>query len=173
MRYVTAVILNVLVPGAGLVLLGRAWTGLIAALLFAICAELAVCGMMISPAGIPAWITIATGVLAAGTWLLGQGMLRDRIGTLRNPSLPHELATLRHEAAEAITHGDLLEAKGLLRLTMDLDLGATDTLVMWAQLMTLLGRFREARRAWNRVARSRDERFRRQSIEALQRLPHY
>jgi hypothetical protein len=172
MPFVTAVILNVLAPGAGLILLGRAWTGLVVALLFAVCAELALCGVAISPAGVPAWLTLSTGVLAAGTWLLGQGMLRDRIRTLRNPSLSRELEDLRHEAAEAMTRGDLLEAEGLLRLAGDLDLGSVETMVLWAQLMTMLGRFAESRHAWRRVMRSGDERFIREAVGAIQRLPN-
>jgi len=171
MRFVTAVIFNVLVPGAGLILLGRAWTGLVAALLFAVCAELAVCGVVISPAGIPLWLTVTTGILAAGTWVLGQGMLADRIRTLRNPSLPQELEALRREAAEAMARGDLLEAKGVLRLAADLDLGATETLALWARLMTLLGRFRDARRAWVRVSGSGEDRFVREAIDAIRQLP--
>ncbi len=171
MRFLAAIVMNMLVPGAGLILLGRAWTGLTTAVLFAICAELALCGVLISPAGIPAWLTVAAGALAGATWLLGQWMLRDRLGVLRNPSLPRELETLRQDALRAIERGDLMEAQGLLRLALDLDPDAVETLVVWAELMTLLGRFRESRRAWRRVERCGESAYTRQAVQALARLP--
>jgi hypothetical protein len=171
MRFLVATILNVFAPGSGLMLLGHAWTGLIAAVLFAICAEVALVGVLLSPGGVPGWLTISTGALAAGTWVLGQWMLRDRIGVLRSPSLGHELQALRQEASEAIARGDLLEARDLLRIAADLDLDSAETMVLWAQLMMLLGRFRESRRAWKRILRTGDERFVREAITAIERLP--
>lgn len=171
MRFITAIILNVLVPGSGLVLLGRARAGLVAAVLFAICAELALCGVLIAPAAIPAWLTVAAGAMAAGTWLLGQWMLKDRLGTLRNPAFSHELETIRTDAVDAIERGAMVEAMGLLKIALDIDPDATETVVLWARLMTLLGRFNESRRAWHRVLRRRDDRFSREAITALERLP--
>jgi len=171
MRFALPVIVNVLAPGAGLILLGRFWTGLVLALLFGVCGELAICGALISPGGVPAWITAAAGALAAGAWLLGQWMLRDRIATLRDPALQQELAVLRNQAAEAVARGDLAEARGLLRIALEIDPDDVDTLVTWARLMTLLGRFDQSHKAWQRVACSGDERYRREAVEAIEKLP--
>ncbi len=171
MRFVTAAILNILAPGAGLILLGRAWPGLVTVVLFAICAEMAVWGVLISPAGVPGWLTLGAAALAAGTWLLGQWMLRDRLGTLRNPSLGRELEALRHEADAAVERGDLAEARGLLRLALDLDPDSPATVRQWARLMTLLGRFRESRRAWEHLIHVGDEPARREAVQAIEKLP--
>lgn len=171
MRFPAAIFFNLLAPGAGLILLGRSWTGLITVLLFAVCGELAVCGVLVSPAGIPGSVTTIAGALAGGTWLLGQWMLYDRIRTLRNPSLVNELAALRGEAAAAVARGDMAEARGLLRLALDLDPDSIPTLRQWAEISTLLGRFREARRAWKHVARTGDAQTVREAVRALEKLP--
>lgn len=64
--------LNVIVPGSGLVLRRREWLGLLLSLVFAICANLAVAGWLVAPAAVPRWLTILAALLAVGSWLFAQ-----------------------------------------------------------------------------------------------------
>lgn len=171
MRFLAAVILNVVMPGAGLIVLGRPRTGLISAVLFTVSAETAVAGALLAPAMIPPWLLIGSGVMAGATWLMAQWMLRDRISTLRDPALQHELDLLRQQATEAIERSELQDARGILHIARNIDPDSVDTMVLWARLTTALGRFRDSRRTWEHVARSGDPRFRREAINALEKLP--
>lgn len=171
MRFILAILLNVIMPGTGLIVLGRLRTGLLSALLFTVCGELAVCGVFLSPGSIPPVVTIGSGAVAAGAWLLAQWMLKDRIGTLRDPALQHELAILREQAMAAIDRKEWQDAQGLLHIAMNIDPDSAETMVLWARLVTALGRFREGRKAWKRVINSGHEQYRREAITTLERLP--
>jgi hypothetical protein len=171
MRFLAAIALNLLMPGAGLIALGRLWTGLLAAVLYTICAGAAIVGSLLAPASVPVALTIGGGGLAGATWLLAQWMLWDRLRTLRDPALASELAVLRAQATTAIERNDLQEARGLLAIALSIDPDALDTVVLWARLSAALGRFREARRAWRLVSRSGDAAQRREAVNAIERLP--
>jgi len=171
MRFVAAIVMNVLVPGAGLILLGRVEVGMAASILFTFCAEAAVCGMLIAPASMPAWVTVGSGSLAVAVWAVAQWLLKDRLVTLRDPELSKELYAICSEAEAAIARQELLEAKGLLQIALRTDPDSVETLVLWARLMTLLGQFLPARRAWRRVMKSGDARFAHEASEAIRQLP--
>ena len=74
-----AVIMNLTVPGTGLILLGRAWLGFAVAVWFGLAVEVAVCGKLIAPATTAWTLTAASAVLAMAAWLLGQGLLAARV----------------------------------------------------------------------------------------------
>ena len=44
-------------------------------------------------------------------------------------------------------------------------------MVLWARLMTALGRFKDSRRAWKRVINTGDERYLREAVSTMDRLP--
>lgn len=67
-----ALFLNILVPGAGLIVRGRHWLGFALAMLFALAANAAVAGWLVAPMAIPPVYTWVATVLAALTWLLAQ-----------------------------------------------------------------------------------------------------
>ena len=82
-RIITAFLMNLGVPGSGLMLLGRAWLGFAVAVWFCIAVEVAVCGKLIAPATVPWQMTAASALLGLTAWLLGQGLLISRIRYLR------------------------------------------------------------------------------------------
>jgi hypothetical protein len=82
-RMVTAFLMNLGVPGSGLMLLGRAWLGFAVAVWFCIATEVAICGKLIAPATMPWRMTAASAALGLAAWLLGQGLLISRIRYLR------------------------------------------------------------------------------------------
>lgn len=140
--------MNLLVPGTGLIALGRVWLGIALAAWFALGAEVAACGALIAPASIPVWITWGTGALAATAWLIGQGLLVTQIRTLRDPNLPADLQALRDLAEAALARGDLAAARLSLRVALSVDDSDVPTRVLWARLMSKKGSRAKARRAW-------------------------
>jgi hypothetical protein len=83
-RMVLAVVMNLTVPGTGLILLGRAWLGFAVAVWFGLAVEVAVCGKLIAPATTAWTLTVASAILGACAWLLGQGLLAARVIQLRD-----------------------------------------------------------------------------------------
>ena len=172
MRSQAAIWVNVLIPGAGLIILRREWLGLTVALLFGVLAASGIWGCLITPASVGTW---SVGLLLAGAaliWLGGQFLLRRQLAVFSDPSLAGEVERLRQQAADSASAGDYSQALSMLRLALSLNDEDLDTLVQEADLLTALGRFREARRAWRQVERlDRRQRYRRRIVEALQRLP--
>lgn len=99
-----ALILNILVPGAGLILRKREWLGLSLALLFAICGNLAIAGSIIAPAAMPIWLTTVSLALAVIVWAASQ-LLCHRQGRWLRESAAH-IHTIYSEALEAIKRND-------------------------------------------------------------------
>lgn len=81
-KILTIVIMNVTVPGSGLILLGRAWLGFALAVWYCLATVIAVSGRYIAPVSIPWWLTAAAAALALTAWLIGQGLLVSRIRCL-------------------------------------------------------------------------------------------
>jgi Flp pilus assembly protein TadD len=64
------------------------------------------------------------------------------------------------------------EALDILQVAMTLSDEDVAANIQWAELMTLMGRFRQARRAWRRVLQlDRTGQHRRRTTEALAALP--
>jgi hypothetical protein len=147
-RFRTAIGMNALVPGTGLIALGRVWLGIALAAWFALGAEVAACGVLIAPASIPRWIAWAAGLLAGAAWLVGQSLLMSHVRTLRDPSLPADLKALRDLAEQALARGDLAAARLSLRVALSVDDSDVATRVLWARLLSKKGSRAKARRAW-------------------------
>jgi hypothetical protein len=73
-RVTLATLMNLLVPGCGLIALGQPWLGLAIAAWFGLAAELALCGLLIAPAALPQTMTAGTACLALTAWGVGQGL---------------------------------------------------------------------------------------------------
>ncbi len=82
-RIITAFLMNLGVPGSGLILVGRAWLGFAVAVWFCIAVEVAICGKLIAPATVPWGMTAASAGLGLVAWVLGQGLLISRVRHLR------------------------------------------------------------------------------------------
>jgi hypothetical protein len=147
-RFWLAILMNLLVPGTGLIALGRVWLGLAVALWFGLGAEVAICGSVLAPMSLPRWVTLTGGGLALAAWLAGQGLLIGRIRLLRDPNLPAELQALRDLAEKALARGEFAAAQSPLRVALSIDDADVPTRVLWARLLTQTGRTARARRAW-------------------------
>jgi hypothetical protein len=88
-RFIPAIVMNILVPGTGLMLLGKAWLGLALAVAFGATAEVAACGLLLAPASIPEAINAPAVVLAGTAWLAAQLLLIARIRSLGQPAVTH------------------------------------------------------------------------------------
>lgn len=170
-RFRSAVGMNVLVPGTGLIALGRVWLGVALAAWFALGAEVAACGALIAPASIPRWIAWGAGLLAGVAWLVGQGLLVTHIRTLRDPNLPADLKALRDLAEQALARGDLAAARLSLRVALSVDDSDVPTRVLWARLLSKKGSRAKARRAWLEAQQLDDQEvFATEIRQALERL---
>ena len=152
-RIVPAVVLNLGVPGTGLILLGREWVGLALAVGFGTAAELAAAGFLFAPAAVPTAAVVPAAALAAAVWGLAQILLVIRVRFLRNPRLSDELAALRSTAETSLARGDAQTACSALRAALSVDASDVAARVLWARLLTDAGQHRKARRAWRQAAR--------------------
>lgn len=147
-RYGLAIGMNLLAPGAGLVLLGRVWLGVALAVWFALGAELAVLGWLIAPLSFPKWMVVLGAAIAGVGWLVGQGLLIGRIRFLSDPELPAEMGALCRLAEQEMSQGHLAAARSALRAALLIDDTDLPTRVLWARLVSMKGRPAQARRAW-------------------------
>ena len=172
MRKSIAPWLNIVVPGAGLILLRREWLGLVLALLFCLCAQIGLWGLYIVPVSIPGWITSSALCGAVLAWIGAQYTLVIRLRQAFGPGVQREITHLCWLADQAIANGEYDQAEEHLLVALTLNDEAPGVNALWAQLMTALGRFHHARQAWNRVVQlSHDGPQKRQAIEALAALP--
>ena len=172
MRRRLAIACNLVVPGSGLIVLRREWLGLAVAVLFGVLAEVALLGGLIVPATVPAWVTTLCLSAAVFVWLGAQWRLVARLRVADGPALQGELTSLRERAAAAAAGRSFSQAGDILRVALTLNDEDLPCNVQWAELMTLMGRFPQAERAWNRVLRlDHTGEYRRQALEALASLP--
>ena len=87
-------LINLLIPGSGLILLGREWLGASLAFVFGICGHIALAGWLIAPAAVPrGWIALAV-VLASLSWIAAQVLHRRAIAA----GGPRTIATAESQA---------------------------------------------------------------------------
>jgi len=172
MRTWLAILCNIAVPGSGLILLQKEWLGVTLSLLFGLAATAGLWAVFITPASVPGWLAGASLTAAAVCWMGGQYVLRSRLRTFGDPAIAREVRALREQATQRAAWGDYEEAGNLLSVALALDDEDLETNVQLAELLTLLGRFEPARRAWLRVGRlDRRGAYRRHVAEALDQLP--
>lgn len=91
-RFRLAVVMNLLVPGTGLMGLGRPWLGLTLAVWFGLGVEIAVCGALIAPATVLGRLTASGAAVAAVAWVVGQGFLFVRVRSCSTADLAERLS---------------------------------------------------------------------------------
>jgi tetratricopeptide (TPR) repeat protein len=171
MSRLTWTIVNLLVPGTGLIVVRREWLGLSIALLYTVLAQIGLVGILIAPLLVPQWLVISALGGAATVWLASQWLFLQRLARIRDATSAEELASLRERAQAAMESSDYQAALRLLNLAGELDDEDLETAVARANLLTLLGRFREARSTWHRVRRlDRRGQYAQVAGEALGRL---
>ncbi|MEK6644102.1 MAG: hypothetical protein AABZ08_09345 [Planctomycetota bacterium] len=83
--------LNILIPGAGLIVRCREWLGFSLSLIFAMCGNVAIAGWLIAPNALPSWLTWLAAALTILAWLLAQvlfwkqGQALSRLQLLNQP----------------------------------------------------------------------------------------
>lgn len=68
-------LLNLVIPGAGLIMRGRHWLGFALAMLFGLAVNTAIAGWLVAPVAIPRFYTWTATLLALVTWILAQALL--------------------------------------------------------------------------------------------------
>ncbi len=158
-RSVFARLANLLIPGSGLILARREWSGLLLALLYGLFAQAALAGHFLAPAGIPRWLTIAATIAAALVWIAAQIVLARRIRWLKSPEARSQFDALVNESREAAARNDLETARASLAGALDIDDEHLDANAEFARLLMRMNP-RAARKIWRRVAAlDRNHRF--------------
>lgn len=143
--------LNLLVPGLGIIWLGRAVAGLVFGLVFAACANLAVCAVLLVPGDLPAWAPPLAIGLATGAYLGCQVQLVRSSREHREAEQQRIRRAALTAVREALERGDY--SAGLAALAPVSHLAAQDLLVAFrlAQLLTAVGDTQAALAAWRQV----------------------
>lgn len=145
--------INLLIPGGGLITIGRVWLGLIIALLFALLANCALAFSLLFPDDVPSWAGGLTTGLAGGTYLGAQLRFAQTVRSRhREAATAHRRQAL--EAARAcLTAGQYHQAWEAIRpLAAQAD---RDLLVAYrvAQVLTAKQDVNAALDAWHLVRR--------------------
>lgn len=171
-RFPLTVILNMLVPGTGLIVLRREWLGFALALLYCVFAEVAILGYWLIPAAIPGVVTAGTAVAASAVWLWSQWLFFERRRSSTGEAVERELRMLSDRCADAIRADNVTEAHDLLQMALMINDEHLAINKQWAKVMVIMGRFDDAARAWRRVLQLEREPAERQAAEkALAELP--
>jgi|GEM_PF-1161728 len=144
-------VLNLLVPGLGIIYLGRAWTGLIVGLIFAAFANLALWAVLLIPDDLPDWGPPLALGLAAGAYV---GCQVNFVKSSRDRQKCAQEAVRRSALAavgQALECGDFNAAQAALEPVRHL--ASQDLLVAYrlAQVLTGLGDAQAACAAWRQV----------------------
>ena len=94
MRSGSCIALNVVVPGAGLVLARRERWGTALAFLFCAFGQVLLWGVWLTPASIPRSMTLLAAVGTAATWFTAQGLLWSYLSSRRGTDLRQERSAL-------------------------------------------------------------------------------
>jgi hypothetical protein len=160
-------LLNVIVPGAGLIVRRREWLGFSLALVFGICGNVALAGWLIAPAAVPGWLVQVAAGLCGLSWLLSQWlMLRQGILLERHAA---GLAALLQDARSALESGDTASARLALDSAAAMDDERAEFHVLRARLCDLDGDGQGMRAAWRHVLRlDHDHKYRAEAQRALE-----
>ena len=86
--------MNLMLPGAGLILARREWLGFLLAIVFGICGNVALAGWFIAPVAIPPWLTGVATVMTLLAWTVSQILLKRHFCAYnpasQGPVLPNE-----------------------------------------------------------------------------------
>lgn len=142
-------LLNLVLPGAGLIVRRREWLGVVLALVFGICGNVALAGLLIAPDAIPSWTPWLAVSICVLTWFASQGLLWLQCRRLTDCA--RGIESLLSATRAALDQGDIDAALNSLESAVSLDEEHVEVNVLWARLCERQGRSSEARRWWNRV----------------------
>lgn len=171
-RWAWAIGLNVIAPGAGLVILRREWFGLTVAVLFGLLAQAAIYGTLVDPMLARSDVTWVCGFAAGVVWVYAQATTIARARRVLGARARREIAVIVRQASQALSDGRYGDAIDLLNVALCVNDESIDLGVALARVLTLTGRLADARSAWKRVLDldiAGD--YRSEAITALERLP--
>jgi len=132
-----ALILNLVIPGAGLMLRGRYWLGFALAMLFALAANVAIAGWLVAPVAIPRIYSWTASIIAVMTWVLAQVLI------VRHPSSPADaepaVGTLLEQAQDAMSRRDWTAARTAIDAALELNQENAEMNDLRARVNTLAG----------------------------------
>jgi hypothetical protein len=171
MKKLPCTILNLLVPGSGLIVARREWLALSLAFLYTVLAQIALVGVLIAPNLVPDWLIAVASGGAGLVWLLAQWLLLRAFRRLCDPATAAEVHSLRQRADQAAESGDYQNALQMLTLANELDDEDPETAVALARLLTRAGQSSKAQYAWHRLRRlDRTDRYSHEAAAALDHL---
>lgn len=167
-----AAVLNVLVPGSGLIVLRQDRLGGTLSFVFAVTALLGLWGLWIVPGSIPVPVAAAGGGVAVVVWVASQWLVWRRMSRVLGDTARRRLERCCELAAEATANRRLNVAEAHLHEALRLNDEVIHVRVQWASFLVMLGRFAEARAAWEAVLDLDEEgSFHREAVTALDSLP--
>lgn len=145
----TTLVLNLVIPGSGLIVRRREWLGFSLAMLFGICGNVGLASWLIAPEALPPWLTVVAFFMAGLTWLLAQILFLRQCRHLAH--CESGIRVLLEESRTSIESGDLDAARSALEAAATLDEEHVEVNVHWARLFERAGNEGEARSRWRRV----------------------
>lgn len=169
-----AIVLNVLLPGCGLIPVRRPLLGFAVAMLFTACAQVTLWGAWIAPEMVSTPLLAGAAGAAALLWIAAQWLLLRQLRRIPNPTdRRSQLATCFALAEQAVVEGRFTEARGALDVALTVDDENTETYARLARLTAKVGSYDEARRAWRMVEElDLGGVYRREMIQALEHMPY-
>ncbi|RIK67490.1 MAG: hypothetical protein DCC65_06585 [Planctomycetota bacterium] len=146
---ILVLILNLVIPGTGLIARRREWLGFSLALLFGICGNVGLASWLIAPEALPSWLTYVAFALAGLTWLLAQFLYARQCRHLSRCEVA--VRGLVDEGRAALERGDVDAANAALCAAAAIDEEHLELNVLRARLLARTGDEVEARRYWRRV----------------------
>jgi hypothetical protein len=136
---IPAGVLNLIVPGSGLMLARRGWLGFALALLFTVSLQVAWWGTWLVPESLSTWMTSLGWFLAALTWLAGQVLAWRRWSAMASGEASRQMVALLTEATRALADGKLDEARLALELAGKVDDENRRVDRLWSELIERSG----------------------------------
>jgi len=171
-RGLWAIGVNMIAPGAGLAILRREWFGLTIAVLFALLAQTAAYGLLIDPTAVRDDVAKACVVAAGAVWFVAQGLTIARMRRVLGARSRREIAVIVEQVSEALAARRFADAIDLLNVALCVNDESIDLRVALARVLTLTGRFDDARSAWEAVLDlDVDGAYRAEATTAMDRLP--
>ncbi len=148
--WVSAFLVNLVIPGTGLIWARREWFGVLLALLFGICAQLALAAIFFAPAAVPDSFATFAAVAAGVVWLVAQLALARRVRWLTSDDARARFDLLLGDARRARDAGDIETARLAYRGALDINDEDLTANLEYARLIDSTDPV-AARRAWRRV----------------------
>lgn len=112
-------LLNIVFPGAGLIIWRREWLGVCLVVLFGVSGNMAIAGWLIAPDSIPPGVRWGAVALAAAVWALAQWLMARQKRVWRRQSAAIDL--LIREARLSVESGNAQAAEAAIRSGLALD----------------------------------------------------